>query len=529
VVFRNRFPDWISYRRIVSNCNALFVTLPYGKQWILHSCYGISGTRMPTFDQVLGVLIFLVVWLLLLKTRWRWLPLGRAMACLLGSAAYVACGILSADEAYKAINLPTIALLTGCMLISAYMEKEGMFALLGSVLASRGSPFACLLRVSVVSGLSSALLTNDTTCVILTPVVGRVCRSRKLNPAPYLLALATSANIGSACSPIGNPQNMIIALSSGLSFLQFLTFIGVSSLVGLLANTAFLSWMYRADIFRGRAYQWTEAQTTAVQADNAAPAAAADAQHASHVAAPLAAVSHATPILEHVAVVDGAAIHSAPIPEVVPASQFITGRSLTKRQQLTRIVLIAIPFALLFADKWIGLGWVTLLGGIVLAIIDGQAPEPILARVDGNLLFFFANLFIVVAGFNVTKVPEYAWDSIQGSVDMNTGSGLLLYTTLILIGSNTVSNVPLVLLLTPKLSLLPPSDAALSWALLAYISTIAGNLTLLGSVANLIVAERAKAWYNLSFMEYLVVGAPSTLVLCAVGVPVVRQCVLSAS
>lgn len=110
---------------------------------------------------------------------------------------------------------------------------------------------------------------------------------------------------------------------------------------------------------------------------------------------------------------------------------------------------------------------------------------------------------------------------------MHTASGLTLYAVIILVGSNTVSNVPLTLLLAPKLLEATGQLALIYWTELAYLSTIAGNLTLLGSVANLIVAERCKAFYTLTFTEYLWVGLPSTLLLCLLGVPVVRACAIA--
>ncbi len=175
------------------------------------------------------------------------------------------------------------------------------------------------------------------------------------------------------------------------------------------------------------------------------------------------------------------------------------------------------------ADRWIGLTWISLLGAAVLCVLDGGRPEPLLRKVDGTLLLFFSGLFVTVAGFNATGVPTMAWDALSGSISMRSGSGVFLFTLLVVVGSNTVSNVPLTLILAPSLSLLP-SDAPLAWLLLAWISTVAGNLTLLGSVANLIVAERAKDVSPVTFVEYLKVGTPSTLLLLAVGTPVVWAC-----
>jgi Na+/H+ antiporter NhaD/arsenite permease-like protein len=175
---------------------------------------------------------------------------------------------------------------------------------------------------------------------------------------------------------------------------------------------------------------------------------------------------------------------------------------------------------LIVADRWIGLGWCAMLAGTVLCILDGSSPEKLLARVDANLLLFFSGLFVVVAGFNATGVPEALWTGLASAIDLRTFGGLLLYSIIIIVGSNTVSNVPLVLLLAPKIASFG-ADATLAWVMLAYVSTVAGNLTLLGSVANLIVAERCKDVYPLRFGEYLRMGAPSTIVLCALGVPVV--------
>jgi len=455
-------------------------------------------------------------------------------------------------------------------------------------LLAGGTPFTLLVRVSIVSGVSSALLTNDSTCVILTQVrsvrgvltgamkplralctslqvIGASCHKRRLHPAPYLLALATCSNIGSACSPIGNPQNMIIALVSGVTFMQFLACIGVASVVGVAVNTAFIAWMYRSWIWGGRAYEWTAEQGTAVGGSEPVGGGGVSVPSGGGGGELL---SDPSGVARHTDAVDvlvpGAVGGSAPTGEgsggefdtwgPVAATPSASGNTTTSTHAATPAaavdstrasapsaasvqaddqlpawrrkgmlaVLAATPVALLVADRWIGLGWMTLLAGSVLIVLDGRPPDTQLARVDGMLLLFFSGLFIVVAGFNATGVPESAWASIASAVSMDTATGLFLYTVIILVGSNTVSNVPLVLLLAPKLLQATGQTALVYWTELAWISTVAGNLTLLGSVANLIVAERCKGFYPLRFMEYLWVGAPTTVALCIAGVPVVR-------
>jgi Na+/H+ antiporter NhaD/arsenite permease-like protein len=189
-------------------------------------------------------------------------------------------------------------------------------------------------------------------------------------------------------------------------------------------------------------------------------------------------------------------------------------------------ILGVLPVVLLVADRWIGLSWVVMAAACLLCIVEGHDPTPLLARVDAALLLFFSGLFVVVAGLNATGVPSDAWDAMSSAASsLRTGSGVALFVAIVAVGSNTVSNVPLVLLLAPKVEEQPtPADALLAWALLSWASTVAGNLTLLGSVANLIVAERAKAAYTLSFTEYLKVGLPSTILLLAGATPIVYGC-----
>ena len=176
-------------------------------------------------------------------------------------------------------------------------------------------------------------------------------------------------------------------------------------------------------------------------------------------------------------------------------------------------------------------------------VIHMEEPDAVLREIDFGLLVFFASLFIVVKGFQQTNLPAQAWAGLKDHIDLSTGSGVVLYSLLVIIGSNTVSNVPLVsqralrqclvaylkarpcaraqvLILSPSIPLL--SDPRAYWLLLSYISTIAGNLTLVGSVANLIVVERAKKYYVLSFWEYFRFGFGTTLVVAVLGIAIIK-------
>lgn len=130
------------------------------------------------------------------------------------------------------------------------------------------------------------------------------------------------------------------------------------------------------------------------------------------------------------------------------------------------------------------------------------------------------SLLLKVILYAQTGLPAVVWDACKDAIILERFTGLALYSVTIIIGGNTVSNVPLVLLLSHSIPLLP--DPRAGWLLLSFVSTVAGNLTLIGSVANLIVCERAKQDYILGFMEYLRFGLPSTLVITVIGVALMR-------
>ena len=190
---------------------------------------------------VRGCVAFVVWWVFAVFPRLPLFPIGRNAGSLLGGTLMVIFQVLSPDGAFGALDLPILALLFGTMVISIYLEKADLFRYLENALSwkTRGG-MDLLCRLCLLAGLSSALFTNDTTCIILTKFVLKLCKEKKLRPKPFLLALACSANIGSAATPIGNPQNLVIAVSSGISFGRFLAGVLPAVVVGLLVNTLLL-------------------------------------------------------------------------------------------------------------------------------------------------------------------------------------------------------------------------------------------------------------------------------------------------
>lgn len=199
----------------------------------------------PTVKVVLGSFAFAVFWVLAVFPAVPFLPIGRTAGSLLGAMLMVLFQVITPDQAYAAIDLPILGLLFGTMVVSVYLERADMFAYLGKLLSwkSKG-PKDLLCRLSVISAISSALFTNDTTCVVLTEFVLKIARQHNLPPHPFLLALASSANIGSSATPIGNPQNLVIAVQSKITFGVFLIGLFPAMVVGVIVNTLVLLCMY---------------------------------------------------------------------------------------------------------------------------------------------------------------------------------------------------------------------------------------------------------------------------------------------
>lgn len=332
-----------------------------------------------------------------------------------------------------------------------YLERSRLFGGLSHLAVSfaRG-PRGLLLTVAIAPGVLSAFLLNDAVCLFLAAPLVRLCAARRLPFGPYLLALATSANLGSAATLVGNPQNMIVGSLSDYRFVPFLTAVGPAALVCLAINAALLASIYGQSL----------------------PARFADA------------------------------------PVEAPTE--------SHHLRLSLLVTLGIVVGLLFD---LDLAFTVLVGVMVLVLVDRKEPAEAMRKVDWSLLAFFASLFMVVSGLESTGLVRDAWAALRPHLSLETPSGLTVLTALLTAGSNLVSNVPMVLLAGPHLAELGNPERA--WALVAFITTVAGNLTLVGSVANLIVVERAKDHYDLGFLEYLRFGVISTLLTLAAGVPLV--------
>ena len=173
----------------------------------------------------------------------------RVAAAVIGGVLLVALGVLSVGEAQGAVDGATLGLLFGMMVLSAALDISGTFALVGWWITSRArSPLALLASVSVASAVLSAFLINDVVCIAFTPLVLRIAEALDRSPRPYLIALATASNVGSVATVTGNPQNILIASLSHISYGRFAMALAPVAVLALAANVTIIWLVYRTTL-----------------------------------------------------------------------------------------------------------------------------------------------------------------------------------------------------------------------------------------------------------------------------------------
>ena len=199
-----------------------------------------------TLRDALPLAIFGLTYLVLARGNLPPLRLDRAGAALVGAVAMVVSGAVSPEEAEAAISFPTLMLLLGMMIVVANLRLSGAFTLGARLVLGRARTPRGLLALTVaLAGMLAAVFINDVVCLVLTPLVLDVTGTLGLDPVPFLLALATAANVGSVATITGNPQNMIVAAFAGLDYLHFAGRLAPVAVLGLIADYAVIALVYR--------------------------------------------------------------------------------------------------------------------------------------------------------------------------------------------------------------------------------------------------------------------------------------------
>jgi Na+/H+ antiporter NhaD/arsenite permease-like protein len=397
-------------------------------------------------DRLIALVAFGGTYLGLALGHLPFFRVDRTGVAIIGGAVVVVSGLLPWDRAVAAVDAHTLVLLFGMMIVAAYLRLSGFFRLVTYAAVRRArTPSGLLGLIIVAAGMLSALFVNDVVCLVMAPIVLDLAHRLRLPPVPYLIALATAANVGSVATLTGNPQNMLVGSFSGLSYRAFLLREAPVAVIGLALVFAVIWLAYRR---------------------------------------------HLPPTLPAVALDERVAVHQA---------------LMIKTMAAVSVMLVAflagVPIALVA------------IGGAAYCLLTRRVnPDKVYREIDWALLVLFTGLFVVIGGVEASGLAAQILDG-AAAVGLYRPA---VFTVVTAILSNLVSNVPAVLLFKTVIPTF--GEPARAWLLLAMASTLAGNLTILGSVANLIVVEQARgAGIQIGFLEYSRVGVPVTALTLLVG------------
>ncbi len=386
------------------------------------------------------VTVFVAVYLSMLLGGIPGLRVDRTGAALLGCIVLLAGGAIEEKAAIESIDVPTLALLFGLMVVSAQFQLGGFYGMaIRRVIHIQASPSILLAAVIGFAGSLSAVLTNDVVCLTIAPLLLQLCLAKSLNPVPYLIALACAANVGSAATLIGNPQNVLIGETLNLSFNRYLLSAGPVCVLGLVVVWGVIALRYRSNWVR-----------------------------------------------------EGAQTSDLPVADF--------DRWQTNKGLLVLSILVA---GFIFFPAWprelLALG-----AAGVLLLNRTFHSQKIIGLVDWPLLVLFISLFIVNHAFELSGGVEWlVSQSESAGVSLEQPTTLFIATAVL---SNLISNVPAVMLL------LPIAQGETAGPLLALSSTLAGNLIIVGSIANIIVVEAAKrGGVEIRFRTHAEIGIPVTI------------------
>jgi Na+/H+ antiporter NhaD/arsenite permease-like protein len=418
--------------------------------------------------------VFLVTYALISIRRFPKVKIDRPAAALIGAAMMVVFGVVGPSEALDAINMDIIVLLVGMMILVAGLELCGFFEWVSlRMIKYSKNQFQFLVLTMAITGALSALVLNDTVVLLFTPIIIRTCRILKSNPVPFLVAEAMAANIGSVATAVGNPQNAYIATTTGISFLEFSAKLVPVSIVCMLVAIAILYLVYRKEIEKGSAQEFRRK------------------------------------ILK-----DGWKVFEE---ELVKGDALATSglRKLKERKLglYTLLAITAITFGAFVVSHVIGapIALIAFLAGIAslffVPLVSNVKTKDMLSGVDWSIILFFVGLFVVLRGVTDSGLLGDIKNFFPGFKAGETPT-LEWLTALSAFLSNLVSNVPAVMLLTGLLNGAPHE----LWIALASSSTLAGNATILGAAANVIVAEKAEGMgVSVDFWKFTLVGFPIAL------------------
>ncbi len=368
----------------------------------------------------------------------------------IGGVATVAAEVVTPVGAGSALwaSVPVLAFLAALFVFAGALERSGVLDHLARwMLRTARTPDDLPWFLFVGFGVASAFIVNDALILIAIPIMFSIARRIDVDPKPFLLTAALAVTVGSTLTPLGNPQNLLISISSGLSapLLTFLRYLLLPIGAGLLLGGLYLRWAFRSALAPARATF-------------------------DRVRGP--------PISFLPRGGWGRRLARSPVLAVFP---------------LTVVALLGLGLSTVFLGTPYVAVWIPAVVGaaVLVAISPGRAA--IARSVDLRILTLFAGLFVVVAGALSAGVIALVESALPLAGPSHAADGIVGILGTSVLGSQLFSNVPWVGLQIPVLAQLGYNGSTpLAWIALAAGSTLAGNVTLLGAASNLIMVERAE-------------------------------------
>lgn len=389
----------------------------------------------------------------------------RTTVVLFSSSVIVGLRYLTPRQAWEQyIDYNTLGLLAGMMMIVAIMRKSGIFQFVAIKLAklSRGNIWLIFVFLMLMTAFMSAVLDNITTVLLVGPILLLIADGLGINPIPFLVGAIIAANLGGASTLIGDPPNMLIATSSGLSFVSFLANMAPVAAI-LLALTVPLLWAVSRKSLKTRA------------------------------------------------------------PRGLSILAFDESKAVTDWPLLRKslaVFTLTVIFFVIHSFLHLTPSVVAIAGAVVLLFISGAKPEEVFRDIQWSSLLFIVGLFIVVGALDKQGLMSSFASSIVSMADQLPAVALIIlwmsFITSALLSSipTAAAMIPLIKHLGVQMSLSPQEMVPLWWALALGVA-IGGSSTLIGGISNIVVAgmseKLGRAEAKLTYWRYGRIAAPMML------------------
>lgn len=419
--------------------------------------------------QIVATAVMIISYVVLFTEK-----LNRAVVALLGASIMIFAGILTQQQAFLGIDFNTLALLIGMMMIVGISEKTGIFQYVAiwATKKVKANPRGILMVLAVVTAVFSAFLDNVTTVLLIVPVTFQITKKLGVPVYPFLLVEIFASNIGGTATLIGDPPNILIGSALNLSFMDFLKELTPIVILCMLILVAIF------DFFYGRRLISTMQRREKIMQLNEADS-----------------------------------IKDLPL----------LIKSLS--------VLFVVIFGFISAEHFhIANGTIAMAGGSVLLLLytlgdkhdeRDHKVERVFALVDWTTIFFFAGLFVIVHGLEVTGVLSMLGQKFIDFTEGSISKATLLIVWVSAIVSGAIDNIPFVATMIPMIKSMEEALGGREvmmpvWWALSLGACFGGNATLIGASANVIVAGMASRQGSpISFLGFMKWSIPIAFITVA--------------